>query len=158
MNGIPRFIADQSLAGLAKWLRLLGYDTVIHVQAAGRPMMRQAQAEDRIVLTRRTDMMQRQFSGRIILLPEMKTAGQLNFLIGKLSLDIRQENMYTLCIACNERLTQVDRESVRDLIPQYVYEHCRHYNQCPKCRKIYWPGTHGQNAMNYLKEHGVIIP
>jgi len=30
MNTEPKFIADASLAGLARWLRLLGFDTVVY--------------------------------------------------------------------------------------------------------------------------------
>lgn len=63
MYGDVKFIVDASLAGLAKWLRLLGYDTVIYPKQAGRPMMSRAQSEARILLTRRRDMMERQFSG-----------------------------------------------------------------------------------------------
>jgi uncharacterized protein with PIN domain len=48
-----RFITDASLAGLAKWLRVLGYDTTVFHQTAGRSMMRCADKENRILLTRR---------------------------------------------------------------------------------------------------------
>lgn len=156
MNDDPRFIADASLSGLAKWLRLLGYNTTIYYQTAGRSMMRQAIEGERILLTRRTDMMMRQFSGRILLLPNMEKAKQLSFVINSLSLEILPEKIYSICLVCNESLVPVEQETVRNLVPQYVYDHCRKYNQCPKCRKIYWPGTHGQNAIRYLKGHGII--
>jgi uncharacterized protein with PIN domain len=58
-----KFITDASLGRLAKWLRLLGYNTVVFSKEAGREMLRQADKEGRIVLTRRNDMIERQFSG-----------------------------------------------------------------------------------------------
>jgi hypothetical protein len=157
MNDDPQFIADASLSGLARWLRLLGYDTVVFEREAGRSMMRQAQADQRILLTRRRDMMERQFSGRVYLIPHMKTGEQLTFIVHKLALDIKPEKMHTLCLSCNTSLTPVEKERICDLVPEFVFEHCGQYHQCPKCRKIYWPGTHGQNALRFLEKHHINI-
>lgn len=157
MNDDPKFIVDASLSGLAKWLRLLGFNTVVYDREAGRSMMRQAQTDQRILLTRRRDMMERQFSGSINLLPETDVPGQLDFIIKKLSLSIKPEKMYTLCLGCNERLNPLVREAVVDLVPEYVFEHCHQYNQCPKCRKIFWPGTHQRNTFRFLEINNIKI-
>ena len=156
MNGEPRFMADASLSGLAKWLRLLGYDTVLYNREAGRSMMRQAQEDGRILLTRRADMAKRQFSGRMLLLKETEKLKQLSFVVSAISLQIHPEKLFTLCLGCNERLSPVDRREVRDIVPEYVYEHGYFFNRCPKCRKLYWQGTHGRNAMKYLNDYGII--
>jgi uncharacterized protein len=156
MNGEPRFIADASLAGLSKWLRILGYDTAVYFQEAGRSMMRQAQESGRILLTRRTDMMERQFSGRMILVPETEILKQLAFVVCKLSLEIHPHYLFTICLSCNEKLSPVKPEEVRDAVPEYVYEHCPSYNRCPKCGKVYWPGTHVQHILKNLKDNGII--
>src|SRR5690606_8484674 len=103
MTAQPKFINDASLTGLAKWLRLLGYDTVVYSGKAGRPMMRQAQGQNRIVLTRRRDMLERQFSGEIFLLPAAGTGPQLGFVIRKLSLTINYDKMYRICLICNSK-------------------------------------------------------
>ena len=63
MSAEIKFITDATLAGLAKWLRLLGFDTIVYGSEAGRSMMRQAQSQERILLTRRRDMRERQFAG-----------------------------------------------------------------------------------------------
>lgn len=157
MNEDPKFIVDASLAGLARWLRLLGYDTVVYGSRAGRPMMRQAQSQARILLTRRRDMMERQFSGRLFLLPETGVGEQLLFVINKLSLEINQKKMYTLCLVCNETLHAVEKENVRDRVPQFVFENCSHFNQCRKCQKIYWRGTHQRNALRFLEQNKIKI-
>lgn len=156
MNDESRFIADASLAGLAKWLRILGFDTTVYSQEAGRSMMRQAQESGRILLTRRTDMMERQFTGRMILLPEAEKLKQLAFVVFTLSLKIHPENLFTICLSCNEKLSPVKRKEVRNIVPEFVYENCTYYNRCPKCRKIYWSGTHVENTLKYLKKHGII--
>jgi len=155
MNAAPKFITDASGGGLARWLILLGFDTSIYTGEAGRPMMRQAQMEGRIILTRRRDMMERQFSGQMLLIPGAAVGAQLHFVTNSLSLKIDPQKMYTLCLRCNERLEPIVKESIRHLVPQYVFENCSHFNQCEKCRKIYWQGTHERNARRFLEHHQI---
>jgi uncharacterized protein with PIN domain len=148
-----KFLTDATLDRLAKWLRLLGYDTAVFQNEAGRQMLRQADKEGRIVLTRRGDMIERQFSGSLFLIKSVDIGNQLNDVIGKYSLQIDRQKMFGICLVCNEKLNQVSREDVRDLVPPYVFENCNNYNQCPSCNKIYWMGTHQRNSFEFMKKH-----
>jgi len=148
-----KFITDASLGRLAKWLRLLGYNTVVFPREAGREMLRQAAAEGRIVLTRRRDMTQRQFSGYLFLITGVDIASQLNDVIGKYSLKIDPQKMFGICLECNEKLYPVARGDVRDLVPPFVFENCAQYNQCPRCHNVYWAGTHQLNALEFMKKY-----
>ncbi|MGP8153143.1 MAG: Mut7-C RNAse domain-containing protein [Smithella sp.] len=148
-----KFITDASLERLAKWLRLLGFNTVVFTKEAGREMLCLAAAEDRIVLTRRKDMIERQFSGRLHLITDIDIGNQLNDVIGKYSLKIDRQRMFGICLECNQKLNPVDREEVRDLVPPFVFENCTEYNRCPSCLKIYWMGTHQRNALKFMEKH-----
>lgn len=148
-----KFITDASLARLAKWLRLLGFDTVIFPKEAGRAMLRQADSEGRIVLTRRRDMTERQFSGILFLITDVIVGKQLNSVIENFSLKIDRKKMFRICMECNQTLHPVVREEVRDLVPTYVFENCDKYNRCPGCNKIYWMGTHPRNALRFMERH-----
>jgi hypothetical protein len=148
-----KFITDASLGRLAKWLRILGYDTVVFPNQAGREMLRKAATEGRIVLTRRKDMTERQYSGHLFLIMNIKVGNQLNDVINKYSLKINRQKMFGICLTCNKNLYPIAREAVRDLVPPFVLENCTHYNQCPLCQKIYWTGTHQRNALEFIKKH-----
>ena len=148
-----KFITDAALGKLAKWMRLLGYDTVVFPKQSGREMLRLADAERRIVLTRRKDMLERQFSGRLYFVRGIKVAHQLKEVIKKYSLKITEQEMFTRCINCNEKLISVMREEVRNLVPPFVFENSSAYNKCLNCCKIYWTGTHERNALQYLKQN-----
>jgi Uncharacterized conserved protein len=148
-----KFVTDAALGKLAKWLRLLGYDTIVFSKQAGREMLRLADAERRIVLTRRKDMPERQFSGRLYLVEGIEVAHQLKEVIRKYSLKINKQEMFNRCLNCNEKLISVTREEVRNLVPPFVFENSSVYNRCLNCCKIYWTGTHQRNALQYLKQN-----
>jgi uncharacterized protein len=153
MSDNPSFITDASLASLAKWLRLLGYDTTIYPAQAGRQMLRVAADEKRIVLTRRGDMLDRQFSGILYLMTGKDIAAQLREVLDRFSLLTNQDKMFTLCLKCNENLVGVAKEEVRDLVPPYVFENYDVYTRCPNCLSIYWAGTHQRNALQSLEKY-----
>jgi len=157
MSAEIKFITDATLAGLAKWLRLLGFDTIVYGSEAGRSMMRQAQSQERILLTRRRDMRERQFAGDLFLVPEASTGQQLSFVIRKYALKINSQKMYRICLICNQRLHPVGREDVRNLVPAFVFENCEQYQQCDCCGKIYWLGSHVQNALQFLEKNNIKI-
>ena len=148
-----KFIVDASLGRLAKWMRLLGYDTVVFLKEAGRAILRLAVEENRIVLTRRADMIERQFSGTLFLITDVIVGKQLHAVIENFSLKVDRQKMFTICLECNEKLVDMEKEDVRDLVPPYVFENCSQYHQCPRCRKIYWMGTHPGNALRFMKQH-----
>jgi len=149
----PKFITDASLAKLAKWLRLLGYDAVVFHKKAGREMLRLAQAEGRIVLTRRSDMTERQFSGCLYLITGKDISSQLNDVIDKFALQIEKQSMFGICLRCNRKLQSVSGEGLRNLVPPYVFENCASFNECPSCRNIFWEGTHQRNALQFLEKY-----
>jgi len=151
-----KFITDASLGRLAKWLRILSYNTVVFPNQAGRAMLRQAATEDRIALTRRKDMIERQFSGRLFLISGVDVASQLNDVISKYSLNVDQQKMFGICLHCNEKLYPVEREAIRDLVPPFVFENCTKYNQCPLCHNVYWAGTHQRNALEFMMKHNLL--
>ena len=65
--------------------------------------------------------------------------------------------MFKICLACNERLHPVGREDVRNLVPTFVFENCEQYQRCDLCGKIYWLGSHVQNALKFLEKNNIKI-
>ena len=52
----PRFVADSMLGSLARWLRMLGYDTAYRKDVADDELSRLASSEKRRILTRDKDL------------------------------------------------------------------------------------------------------
>ncbi|MFA4915633.1 MAG: Mut7-C RNAse domain-containing protein [Syntrophales bacterium] len=147
------FIADANLGKLVKWLRILGYDTTCYTGNADRDFLRKAQQEERIVLTKKRDMTRREFSGRLIVIQDDHVRRQIREVTDKLSLNPRPERLFSICLKCNEKLEKVSKEEIEGMIPAYIFESCSQFQQCRRCRCIFWSGTHRDNVYNFLKTH-----
>ena len=149
-----RFIVDHNVGKLAKWLRLMGYDSLFFDGSDDSHMVARALAEGRVILTRDTEIMKRRVitSGRIkaVLINSDDPERQMQQLMDTLDLN-RQFRPFTLCLECNQPLLERSREEVKDLVPPYVYKTQRQYMECPACHRIYWRGTHWE-AMSRMLE------
>lgn len=153
MGGEPRFTADTMLGRLAKWLRVLGYDTLYLAQpgegAPGGPA-----GEGRTFLSRRRKaleaypdvfIIQSNHVGEQLL--EMKAGGRLRLDPGRL---------FKRCLVCNCLLLKVEPSRFRESVPDYVfYTYREDMRFCPSCRRYIWPGSHRERMLSRLREWGL---
>ena len=106
--------------------------------------MREAAAEDRVLLTRDRDLTRRRViqSGavRAILIRHNEVTEQLRQVFSELGLDIEQS--LTRCIECNAELEPRHAQVVAERVPPFVRSTQTRYSQCPGCGRVYWAGTH----------------
>ncbi len=149
-----KFIVDNNVGKLAKWLRMIGYDAVFFGGSADAYLVAKALAEDRVILTRDTQIMKRGVitSGRLkaILVASDEAEPQIRQVIDTLHLDY-QSRPLTRCLECNEPLTERSKNEVKDLVPPYVFQTQSQYMECPVCHRIYWRGTHWQSMNKKMK-------
>ena len=146
-----KFIADSMLGKLAIWLRILGYDTLYFKDIDDASLLRKAKEEDRILITRDTLLIKRRGIKNYILINDNEPHKQLRQIVGELKLK-SDKNFLTRCIYCNEELLSISKNEVEGVVPEYVYENHDSFNQCRKCKKIYWKGTHFRKIENRLAE------
>lgn len=145
-----KFIVDNNVGKLAKWLRIMGYDTLLFAEEDDGKMVKLALAQNRVILTKDTQIMRRRLitSGRLkaVLIEDDDSKAQLQQVVETFNLDY-QLRPFSVCLECNRNLLAKDKEEVRDLVPPHVFETQSLYMECPSCHRIYWRGTHWQ-AMN----------
>ena len=150
-----KFFADNNVGKLAKWLRMMGYDTQFFNSGDDSSMIAIALAEDRVILTRDTQIMRRRVvtSGQLkaILIQSDEPEQQMRQVIDSLNLDC-QFKPFTICLECNQLLVPRTREQVKDLVPPYVFQTQVQYVECPTCHRIYWRGTHWQAMTGKLNK------
>ncbi len=149
-----KFIVDNNVGKLAKWLRMMGYDTLFFTGDDDSTMIRIALAQGRVILTKDTQLMKRRVvtSGRLkaVLVQGDEPELWLKRVISKLSLDPRFRP-FSLCLECNQPLVKRSREEVKELVPPYVLKTQEEYTQCPNCGRVYWKGTHWAHMMEKLE-------
>jgi uncharacterized protein with PIN domain len=141
----PKFIADENVGKLGRYLRRLGFDTAIFQGGEDRDMVRRAEAEGRVILTRDTHIRLYGIatSGRVTVLTfATDDAGeQLRQVVAEMEL-CPLLLPYTRCLECNEELEKRSSEDMAGRVPPYVFATQKQYMECPGCGRIYWRGTH----------------
>lgn len=137
----PRFIADVMLGRLAKWLRLAGLDVLYSNRATDDELVTLSRREGRILLSRDTRLLVRRSVRQFIFLESEKVQDQIRQVFASTRI-ARLPGLFSRCLSCNDILADIPREAVRDSVPPYVFETQAHFKSCPRCRKVYWAGTH----------------
>jgi uncharacterized protein with PIN domain len=135
-----KFVADSMLGKLAKWLRVLGYDT--HYQRHYSPgVMDELVKGSRLLLSRRRETVH-QYTGAL-LLHGNAVGEQIAELKERLHLVPDRSRWFTRCLICNILLGDVQIDTARENVPEYVfYQNISGIKYCPSCGRYYWPGSH----------------
>ena len=148
-------MVDHNVGKLARWLRMMGLDTLFFDSGDDSHMVARALSEDRMILTRDTGIMKRRVvkNGRLkaVLIDSEEPERQMCQLMDTLGLE-HQCKPFTLCLECNQPLVKVSREDVKERVPPHVYKTHNQYMECPVCHRIYWQGTHWEAMVKKLKE------
>ncbi len=150
-----KFIVDHNVGKLAKWLRIMGYDTRFFDGSNDSNMIAMALDEERVILTRDTQIMKRRLVTRgqlkVILIKSDEPEQQMHQVIDTLNLDC-QFRPFTLCLECNQPLVEKSKDQVKDRAPPYVLKTQSQYMECLNCHRIYWRGTHWRAMSEKLKK------
>ncbi len=150
----PKFIADAMLGKLARWLRILGYDTTYFAKKADGDLIRIAKEQERIVLTRDTRLIKREDLGEFFFIQNNSHWKQLQEAYQGIELKVDPRFLLSRCLICNAEIERVAKESVRGKVPEYVFKTQERFFSCPDCQRIYWGATH---RTNILQEIGQIL-
>jgi uncharacterized protein with PIN domain len=133
---------------------MMGFDSLFFSGEDDSQMVRQALAEERVLLTRDTGIMKRRVvtEGRLkaVLMESEEPEQQMRQLVS--AIDIKSQSQpFTICLECNQPLVKRKPTEVKDRVPPYVYKTQTQYMECPECHRIYWRGTHWKAMLNKLQ-------
>jgi uncharacterized protein with PIN domain len=137
-----KFIIDRTLGKLAKWLRIMGYDTIFWRSNEVEGLLSRALEEERVLITKDTKLYKRRGELQAMLIREDNSFLQLQKVIRHFQLPVQEENLFTRCLMCNIQLEEIDAAEVKDDVPDYIFHTHREFSRCPSCGKVYWAGTH----------------
>lgn len=148
-GGTPRFVADAHLGGLARLLRMLGFDTRFENAHADRLLLEIAARERRVLLTRDRELLKCREVMRGCYVRARKPEEQLKEVVARYTLARRAEP-FTLCLHCNLRLETAPTSAVADRVPAPIAERYTEFMHCSGCGRVYWEGSHWERMRAML--------
>ena len=146
------FVADSMLGKLARYLRIMGYDTV-YQSSYGNQRLSELVMEGRVLLTR--DRAIAKLYSNAVFIDSDLVRDQLKAVDRAVRLSRDHGKWFSRCLICNSPLSKAEGKVAREHVPDFVFSN---YGEriffCPSCERFYWPGTHRERMVERLKEWG----
>jgi uncharacterized protein len=149
-----RFVADAMLGRLARWLRVLGFDTIYDPALDDPELVALAAAQARVLLTRDRRLVAERRPARALLLERDRPLDQLRAVIDACALP-PPADLFTRCLVCNTPLRSAAAGEMEALLPPAARALPGPFRRCPRCERVYWPGAHTRRMRAAL---GGVLP
>ncbi len=142
------------LGTLARWLRLLGYDTAYPEALHDDELATLAEREERVLLTRDKDLAARSHVSALCVVSDDLDA-QIRQVLTELAPEAGEP--MSRCSVCNGVLTEASKEAAKQAVPEGVWERHERFWRCPSCGKHYWRGTHWERMRPKIEEYTALV-
>ncbi|MBL8489461.1 MAG: Mut7-C ubiquitin/RNAse domain-containing protein [Rhodocyclaceae bacterium] len=145
-----RFAADVHLGGLARFLRMAGFDAFHANHIDDADLVALALGEGRIVLTRDRELLKRRDLTHGCYVHALEPERQFAEIVDRLDL-ARAARPFSRCLACNAPLRPAARDEVLHRLPPRVAERQERFSVCENCGGVFWEGSHWQRMRALLE-------
>jgi uncharacterized protein with PIN domain len=148
---LPKFVVDANLGRLARYLRLLGFDSLYHNDYDDETVAKIASEKHRIVLTRDRTLLQRKIITHGYFVRAVTPKLQVKEVLKRFDL-YRLVAPFTRCTRCNGKLEQTEKQEIEHRLEPLTKKHYDNFLICFECRRIYWQGSHYTHAKCLIDE------
>lgn len=146
-----RFVLDTHLGGLARYLRLVGFDASYVRNATDAVLAGVSRDEGRILLTRDRGLLKRRHVSHGYVPRAPRPRAQLIEVLRRFDL-CGHLAPFTRCLECNALLREASSEEVMEYVPESVRRRHEGFRSCPGCGRVYWEGTHHRRLSRFVDE------
>jgi uncharacterized protein with PIN domain len=139
-----KFVVDCMLGKLAKWLKILGFDTLYLNRIEDHDLLLLARREKRVLLTKDQELLAAAGDLPRLFIESDNWQDQLEQVLDAFRLRSRTRP-HSRCLACNIELKRIPKKLARNLVTPFVFERASSFAVCPSCGRVFWPGTHFQD-------------
>ena len=132
-----KFVVDCMLGKLARWLRILGFDTVFDCSLSDAQLLHLARSQGRALLTRDRELASK--GGYLVRSGDWEQA--LKEVLDAFHLKDKIKP-FTRCPVCNSPLKEIGAKEAKLLVPPIAFARATKFALCPGCGRVYWDGTH----------------
>ena len=148
---IHRFAADRTLGTLAKWLRILGFDTICELEISTKLFFDSLEGT-RILLTRTKKIQEKFNTHRTVFIKSNFLDEQLKQVVNEIGINQAEIRPFLRCIQCNLPIVEISKDDAYGLVPDYIWETQEIFNKCSQCERIYWRGSHAERSMERINQ------
>ena len=145
-----RFVLDVHLGKLARYLRLLGFDTLYRNDYDDAELARLASAEQRILLTRDRDLLKRAVVTHGFFVRAIDPRRQIEEVLDRLDL-YRTIQPFLRCPRCNGLLAAASKRQVWERLPPKTRLYVEAFWTCGQCGQVYWEGSHLPQIRRFIE-------
>lgn len=145
----PRFVLDTHLGTLARYLRLLGFDTLYRNDYDDARLAAISAQENRILLTRDRGLLKRRIIARAYFVRSDSPRRQLKEVAHRFAL-AGSARPFRRCSRCNGLLHEVDKAAIAEQLAPKTRRYYERFLQCQRCGQIYWAGSHFKQLCHLL--------
>ena len=146
-----KFICDVHLGRLAKYLRMLGFDTWYENKYTDKKILDLSDIQKRIILSKNKKLLKNKNVTRGFLLQSADPHLQLMEIINYFDLKSSAKPM-SRCLRCNGIIEKISKKALGHRAKPTVLERYDMFFRCTKCDHIYWKGTHFESMMRWIEK------
>ncbi len=136
------FLLDVHLGGLARYLRIAGFNCLFETKDHGDALLAEVAAKENLtLLTRDIGLLKRAKVKYARWVRNVLPEAQFKEIVEHYQLAGQFKPM-TRCVKCNGAINSVTKQSVKDEVPKGVLEWQDDFSRCNCCEQVYWKGTH----------------
>jgi uncharacterized protein with PIN domain len=155
----PAFVLDTQLGRLARYLRLLGFDTLYRNDYTDAGIARISSTQQRTLLTRDRRLLQRRIITHGYFVRATDPLEQVGEVLRRFDIynDIKPLKR---CIRCNGVLVDVEKQTVFDHLEPKTKRYYEDFRICNDCGQVYWEGSHFRKMLRLIdsfrekRDHG----
>jgi uncharacterized protein len=137
----PRFLLDVHLGTLARRLRLVGVDSAYSNDAGDDELVVAANEQNRVLLTQDRGLLRRRSLRLGGYVRGARPDHQLRDVLERFAPPLAP---WTICTACNGRLSAVPKSQVEQVLQPGTRRTYDSFARCLACGQVYWRGAHSR--------------
>ena len=145
-----RFVVDVNLGKLARWLRLLGFDTLYRNDYSDAELAGISVEQRRILLTRDRFVLRRKIITHAYWVRAHDPDEQIAEILKRFDLSA-QVVPFKRCLECNGLIREVEKSEIADQLKPLTRRYYNRFYRCEACGKVCWRGPHYEKMLLKLK-------
>jgi uncharacterized protein with PIN domain len=129
---------------------MIGYDSTDRDGASWWAAFARARQSGQIILTL-LKTLRHPPDATIWVLNSENSNEQVQEVLKRIPIEAPPPEPFSRCLVCNVTINDIPADDARKQVPPMVAQQQSIFYQCPKCHRIYWPGSHYHKMVSWMK-------